>query len=332
VSFGDGGPADKATFGLPDAVAVGPGGSVYIEDPAHRRIRRVEPDGRVMTVAGSGRRGAAGRPASGCAVDADLMQPAHFAMARDGTFFFTDQGVIWRVGPDGTISQVTPTPAISPGAALGLTGDGNLLVSDGRYRLVRLDVNGKVQPVAGTTEPSGTDGFDGDGGPATSARLQVGSTVGGPDGSVYISDSTHVLRVTPDGIIHRVAGGELGCKSPPAVGADGLRALDENFCGIDVSAVGTDGRVYVTDGNRVRVLGNDGKITTIAGVPGQRGGFSGDGAAATAAQLYFPTRAAVDPGGGFYIADNRNHRIRRVGSDGTITTYAGSGPVTEPTG
>lgn len=90
-------------------------------------------------------------------------------------------------------------------------------------------------------------------------------------------------------------------------------------------AVDTRGNVYVADSANhcVRRIGKDGVIATVAGMG--TSGFSGDGEQATLAHLNFPTGVAVDEKGVLYIADMGNHRIRRVGRDGTITTVAGVG-------
>jgi DNA-binding CsgD family transcriptional regulator/sugar lactone lactonase YvrE len=88
-------------------------------------------------------------------------------------------------------------------------------------------------------------------------------------------------------------------------------------------AVGLKGEVYIAEGNRVREVTADGRITTVAGT-GVAGDY-GDGLQARQAQINEPQGLAVDGAGNLYIADTLNHRIRRVGSDGTITTVAGTG-------
>ncbi|HXB13590.1 MAG TPA: T9SS type A sorting domain-containing protein, partial [Bacteroidia bacterium] len=89
--------------------------------------------------------------------------------------------------------------------------------------------------------------------------------------------------------------------------------------------VDTIGNVYIADGsnNRIRKIGINGKISTVAG--NGAGGFSGDGGQATAAELNDPAAIAVDKKGNIYIADYYNDCIRQVNSSGVINTIAGNG-------
>jgi RHS repeat-associated protein len=175
-----------------------------------------------------------------------------------------------------------------------------------------------ITTVAGT----GVAGFAGDGGLAIQGRLSnpQGAAVG-PDGSLYIADTDNqrIRRVGLDGVITTVAGTvDLGFTG------DGGPATQARLSSPRKVAVGPDGSVYVSDASnhRIRRVGPDGIITTVAG-NGVRG-FDGDGGLATQAQLARPQGAAVGPEGSLYIADGDNHRIRRVGLDGIITTVAGT--------
>jgi sugar lactone lactonase YvrE len=123
-----------------------------------------------------------------------------------------------------------------------------------------------------------------------------------------------------------VAGGgsELG---------DGGPATAAGFCGPGDIALDAAGTLYIADlgvecegpgGNSVRKVDARGVITTVAGGTGVFG-FGGDGGPATTAQLNVPSAVAVGPDGGLYISDRDNHRIRKVGADGIITTVAGTG-------
>lgn len=163
-----------------------------------------------------------------------------------------------------------------------------------------------------------TNGCDGDGGPAIEARIQgVREMATGADGSLYLADSAcdRVRRVDPEGIITTVAGG--GSESPD----NGGLAVDADLTPTAV-AVG-EGYLFVATTNAVYRIDDGGSISRFAGTGSS--GFSGDNGPATAAQFAYIQGIALDDAGNLYIADKINYRIRRVGSDGVITTVAGNG-------
>jgi sugar lactone lactonase YvrE len=173
--------------------------------------------------------------------------------------------------------------------------------------------------VAGT----GTDGYSGDGGPATSAQLSwpidVEPTA---DGGFLIADlgNKRVRRVSPAGLITTVAGtGQGGSQG------DGGPATSAHLGAPTGVAVTTDGGFLVADanGNRVRRVSPDGTITRVAG-DGTAGG-AGDGGLAVAAQLNVPVGVAALPDGGFLVAEYEGQRVRRVSAAGVITRVAGTG-------
>lgn len=142
-------------------------------------------------------------------------------------------------------------------------------------------------------------------------------------GDLFIADTANhlVLEVNLAGIISTVAGtGEQG------FGGDGgaaSSALLDSPIGVAVDAAGN---LYIADTHNQRIRKvSGGVITTIAGTGAA--GFSGDGAAATAATLNQPTGVAVDSNGNVYIADTNNHRIREI-TAGLLTTVAGNGEQT----
>ncbi|MEF8794586.1 MAG: Ig-like domain-containing protein, partial [Thiohalorhabdus sp.] len=197
--------------------------------------------------------------------------------------------------------------------------DGVLFRGDGSRR--KLDAR-IIETVAGT----GQAGFGGDGGPADRAQLfNPRGVASGPDGSLYIADhgNDRIRRVSPDGTITTVAGKRRNRPLGDNDIGDGGPATEALFTSPRGVAVGADGSMYIADYRRVRKVDPDGLITTVAGT-GEKG-FSGDGGPATQAQFRQLKDVAVGPDGGLYIADTRNERIRKVASDGTITTVAGGG-------
>ncbi|MGC9967116.1 MAG: PKD domain-containing protein, partial [Syntrophobacteraceae bacterium] len=202
---------------------------------------------------------------------------------------------------------------------IAVAPDGGIYIADsGNNRIRRVGPDGIITTVAG----NGSYGYSGDGGPATQAQIYVPVGVAvAPDGSIYIADSgnNRIRRVGSEGIITTVAG-----NGTRGYGGDGGPATQAQItsCGV---AVAPDGSIYIADSNnnRIRRVGPDGIITTLAG-NGTRG-YGGDGGPGNQAALNYPSAVAVAPDGSIYIADESNYRIRRVGSDGIITTVAGNG-------
>src|SRR5439155_1692857 len=155
--------------------------------------------------------------------------------------------------------------------------------------------------VISTVAGNGSYGFSGDGGPATQATLRNPRNVAlAPDGSLYIVDRDNhcIRRMGPDGIITTVAGnGTFGFSGDGGPATQAALRFPQDV------AVAPDGNLYIADtGNRrIRRVGPDGIITTVAG--NGTNGFSGDGGAATQAALSHPPGVAVGPDGSLYIFD-----------------------------
>ena len=181
-----------------------------------------------------------------------------------------------------------------------------------------------VTPTRAVTTAAGTGvvGNSGNGGTATSATLANPSAVAYDSaGNLYLADAqNHVIRevLKSTGIISIIAG--TGAEGYGGDGGAATAAFLDTPTGV---AVDPTGNVYIADShnNRIREV-SAGTITTIAGTGTP--GFSGDGAAATAAQLSHPMGVAVDSSGNVYIADTNNQRIRKI-TGGTIATIAGDG-------
>ena len=207
---------------------------------------------------------------------------------------------------------------------LDLDPDGNLYIADpGNHRIRRVGPDNLIITFAGVD----TAGFSGDGGLAVEASLNFPERVAvDPKGNVYIADTGNqrIRRVGPDGVITTFAGS--GARGFSGDGGPATKADMNLPTGL---AVDTSGVVYIadSDNHRIRRVDLNGIITTFAGNGTQ--GFSGDGGQATQALLAFPEGVTIDPSDNVYITDLWNHRIRRVDSNGIITTFAGSGPTGE---
>ncbi len=349
---GDGAPATSARLNAPEAVTVDGTGNLYIADSANNRVRKVSATGIITTVVGSGSIGIGhggfggdGGPATSALLD----DPEDVGVGVGGNLYIADahNNRVRRVDPAGTISTAAgsgPT-GVWCGSSTGdggaatsaqidrpvrLTVDGSTIYVGEEGRVRRVDPTGTITTVAG----SGWNVPGGDGGPATSAFLDLpsGITVD-RTGNVLIGTGPWVRKVNPGGTISTLAGAgqqprpDLGpCEHQTGFGGDGGPATDAFLNGGFGLAVDGAGAVYIadTENQRIRKVGTDGIISTYAG--GTFGGFGGDGGPATSAQLHGPAGLAVDRDGNLYIADTDNDRIRRVDHlSQVITTVAGTG-------
>ncbi len=330
---GDGGPATSAELYYPDQTAVDGAGNLVIADSANDRVRVVAATsgtfygqamtaGDIYTVAGTGTTGFSGE--GGPATSAELDSPRGVTVDGDGNLVVSDRG-----------NNLIRVVAASSGTFYGQSMTA-----------------GDIYTVAG----SGTLGFSGDGGPATSAELAspdqttvdgagnlvIADGVNGRVRVVAASDGTFYGQAMTAGDIYTVAGTGIGGFS-----GDGSPATSAELNGPRRVTLDGAGNLLIADrgNNRIRVLAagdgtfygqamTAGDIYTIAGTGTL--GFSGDGGPATSAELASPVQAAVDGAGNLVIADSGNNRVRVVAATsgtfygqamtaGDIYTVAGSG-------
>lgn len=285
----------------------------------------------IVPIAGSGGSVDADGPATAVSLD----YPLRIAFDDTGSLYICDcyhhklrkvkpsyQGYMTTIagnGVSGDWGDGGPASAAGLGALYDVAIDkkGNIFLADAFYNKIRkIDKNGIITTFAGT----GVAGYNGDGIAATSAMLNTPFAVKVDDtGNVYIGDRSNyrLRKVDTFGVITTIAGTGVAGFS-----GDGGAATAAQTNGLISISLDSAGNVFFSDSTRVRKIAVDGTINTVAGngVPA----FYGDGGPATAASIR-PSAIFIEKSGVLYIADDINHRIRRVGVDGVISTIAGTG-------
>ncbi|MFH1570409.1 MAG: choice-of-anchor D domain-containing protein, partial [Gemmatimonadota bacterium] len=303
----------------PNGIDVVADGRVYVADRGTNVVWEIDPDGKGRRAAGNGTRGYAGdgRPSA----QGELADPRAVAVGPDGTIWIADtgnrrvravrEGVLSTAAGNGTEA---PWSGAAPALEVGLKpvdvavdGAGRLLVLDELgQRVLRLEGDGTLVSVLEL------------GAGAEGAGLSVA-----PDGRVVVGDRGHrtVVAAKPgSGRLQVVAGNGTARAS-----GDGQAAVNASLYQPFAMAWGPDGSLYLADrlNHLVRRVLPDGTLERVAGTGAA--GYGGDGGPALMAELDQPSSLTVDRTGRVYVADENNHRVRRIAGDGTITTVAGTG-------
>jgi sugar lactone lactonase YvrE len=306
-------------------VAVDAQNNFYICDENDFRIRKVTvADGTIVTVAGNGNNGTSGD--SGQATAATISNPYKLLVMSDGTIIFSQSDYnnsFRKVAPSGVISTLITTTNGSPGG-LWLDGSGNLFFTsnDG---VEKRTAGGAISTIIS----SNGNGYTGDGGPASAAKLWSYSSAitGDSQGNVYVLDpGNNVVRevLASNGTITTFAGSYYNYYN-----GDQGQATAGFWTNPVSGSIAQDSarNIFIADTgeNRIRRIdGSTGIITTVAG--NGSSGFSGDGRKAIWAQFKNLTAVTVDSSDNLYVTDNTNGRIRRIdGTTGIVTTVAGDG-------
>jgi trimeric autotransporter adhesin len=317
------GTATIAGLTNPQDVAIGPGNTILIADTGNGAIRSVSAAGIISTVSGNGSVGLSG---DGTATTLPMRAPFGVTADSAGNIYVAEFGTnrIRKIDTNGNITTAigdgnqgfagdggAPDKVeMSPSTSVAVDSSGNLYFAD--------PLNNRIRKLSGSTVSTfagnGVFSRSGDGGAATSAQLNTPLGVAVDNaGNLYISDTANnVVRRVSNGVISNFAGtGTAGSSADQLSGPQGL-------------AVDSAGNLYIADtqNNRVRKV-TGGAISTVAGTG--TAGFGGDGGAAANAQLNAPFGVAVDAAGNLYIAEFSNNRVRKVATNGNITTLAGNG-------
>ena len=324
---------------LPSSIVFDTQGNLYLAEAANHTVCKVDSAGHITTIAGTGTQGFSGD--NGPAMAAQLDSPQGLALDAANHLYIADThnnrirtldlatGLIATVagsstsGFDGDNGPATSAHLNQP-TALAVDSGNRLYITDTQnHRIREVSPSGVITTIAG----NGTQGFSGDGGPATSAELDspFGLAVD-TNQNLYIADA-HNNRIRrldgKTGLITTIAGtGPLGFSGDNTQASAAALALPHGL------AIDSAGNVYIADtaNHRIRRIdATTGTITTIAGNGIQ--GFSGDAGPATQASLNTPQSPALSPSSLVTLADSENQRVRQISSDNTIHTIAGLGTI-----
>jgi uncharacterized protein (TIGR03437 family) len=324
----DGSHATQVRLSGPTGVAVDAAGAVYFAegsigsgsglDRGDYRVWKVTPAGIINVVAGNGVASFGGD--GGSARTAQFNMPTGIALDPDGNLFISDtlNQRIRRITPAGRISTLVGNGIAGWGGdfdaavkavvngpeGLGADLAGNVYLADtGNSRIRGFRNTGNIDPIAG----NGNSSYFGDGLRAQVASINHPQGVAADSrGSVYIADTLDnaVRKVTPDGIIHTVAG-----NGTPGFTGDGGAATAALLNGPRSVVLDAAGNLYIADSgnNAIRKVDTSGIIATIA------------------TGLSDPRAIAVDAAGAVFIADTGHNQIAKVLPGGTVVAIAGTG-------
>lgn len=312
------GTGSAASFKAPMGLAIDRNDNLYVADTANRSVRKITPAGVVTTLAG---------------VSAGLREPRGLTVDVNGNVYVTDYAfhTISKITPAGVVSAVAGSNA-KPGSAdatgsaalfyapsgIAFDNRGNLYLADTSNNTIRtLTTEGVTSTFAGTAGRSSSVDGTGD---AAVFEDPYGVTAD-LAGNVYVSDAgDHTVRkITPAGVVTTLAGkaGSFGSSD----GSGGSGGTARFFAPLGITA-DSGGNLYLSDtGNHtVRKISAAGTVTTLAGKAGEGGGTDGVG---TAARLSNPYGIGMDNNGILYVIATAGNTLRKIATDGTVSTLAG---------
>lgn len=332
---GDGSQATTAKFDHPAGISKDSQGNLYLADTNNARIRKISSSGVVSTFAGGGFLALPlGNPAPATLIQ--LGTPVDVKASGSSVYFIDGFVMIRRVDsngiarvvagngsfgdtPDG--SRATSGP-LSNIFGLAVDAQGNIFFSqDNRIR--KVSTTGILSTIAGTSN----SGYSGDGGSPTSALLNGPTSLSfDSSGNLYFVDRLNsvVRKISTSNIISTVAGNGSGGN-----GTDNVQATSTSISPTSVS-VNASGTMFIGVDAAVKKVDAAGIISTVAGVRERSGSgsfypcaYSGDNGPAVGAGLCAPFKIAKAPDGSLYIADTESSEIRKISSQGTISSVYG---------
>jgi sugar lactone lactonase YvrE len=336
TSLGDGGLATNACLNQPTAVVLDTNGNLYIADSGNNRVRKLQTNGIITTIAGNGQTYLNGNlnqvGDGGPATNAALALPAGLALDKSGNLFIADNWhqTIRKMDTNGNINTVAgktgfngytgdnipaTTAELTFPSGVAVDATGNLFIADtGNNRIRKVNTSGTITTFAGT----GTAGYSGDGSSATTAKVNSPAGVSvDANGNVFVADTgNQSIRKITNNIIFTVAGNGVA-----GLSGNGGFATNANLSSPNAVISDKSGNLFIADSanNVIRAVATNGLITSMAGRS------LNDGDLAVNATLNVPWGVVQDNAGNTFVSETGNHRIRKIDTNGVITTFAGNG-------
>ena len=316
-------------FNYPRSVAVDGSGNLYIADTQSNTIRKITPTGMVTILAGCPQ---VSGTSNGTESAALFNTPEGVAVDAVGNVYVADGGnhTIRKVTQAGVVTTFAGKPGVTGGTdgtgsaarfnspnGIAVDANGNVYIGDtGNHTIRKITQAGVVTTIAGKAGVSGTaDGT----GSAARFNLPRGVTVDS-NGNIYVANcgNNDIRKITPSGVVTTFAG--IAGAGWGSVDGTGSAAKFFSPWGITVDA---NSNVYVADsGNStIRKITPSQVVTTFAGSAGVNGTADGIGSAAL---FNGAMGVAIDAAGNIYVADTYNYTIRKITSQGVVTTLAGT--------
>ncbi len=309
-----------ASFASPFGVATDAEGNVYVADSWNAKIRKISPSGVVNTLAGAGP--SVGPKIDGPASRATFRQPEGIFVDSFGNVYVADtwdnkirkisrQGVVTTLagtGEEGDRDGAGNQALFNHPSGIAVDRNGTVYVVDSQnHKIRKISPEGQVSTLAGTGERGETDGA----GSTATFNYPFGIAVDSSGTLYVVGDMNKVRKISPDGLVSSIS-----------------VESDARFSTAQGVAVDRFGDLYVTVGDSIRKIRSDGRVTTLAG-SGTRGSIDGPG---DIAWFSYPVGIALDSQGNVLVADSNNDKIRKIDSQGRVSTLAGIGNRIDGTG
>ncbi len=325
------GTGSAARFNYPRGLAIDSAGNVYVSDCSSNVIRKITSNGVVTTIAGAADTFGS---TDGAGTEARFNFPNALAVDGSGNLYVADENnhVIRKISAAGVVTTLAGLAGTSGQAdgtgtsarfnqptGVSVDGAGNVYVTDYGNQLIRkVSATGVVTTIAGVGGASGA--LDGTGYALNPALFNNPSGIAlSPSGSIFVADTGNntIRAITSTGTVTTIAGSST---STGRTDGTGISARFTTPVGI---AVDGSSNIYVADttNHLIRRIDSSGAVSTFAGIGGTAGSADGSG---TSASFNYPSGVAIDASGSVYVADYKNHTIRKITAAGLVTTLAGT--------